>query len=124
MADFVHQKAKECGPGAVGGLLSDLKMLSAFESAAGWDEPKLMDKAFSSVSWEDPMVATALPRYRYLASSGATRSRVDYAFNALIPRPADPKDAKQAMMHTWLKARLFAIDTQQPFDFNPFSEGK
>lgn len=120
MTDWVTAKAAELGPNATGGLLSDLKMIAAFESAAQWDEPKLMDKAFNAVSWEDPFVATALPKY--LAASGANRSRVDYAFNALIPRPPDARDGKQAMMHTWLKARLFAIDSQFPFQLNPYSE--
>ncbi|CAD7927748.1 unnamed protein product [Amoebophrya sp. A120] len=119
MADqYVADKAKAVGPGAVGGLLSDLKMMAAFESAAQWDEAKLMDKAFSALSWEDPLVASALPKY--LASSGATRSRVDYAFNALVPKPPSVTDGKQAMMHTWLKARLFAIDSQQPFELSPY----
>merc|ERR1719337_606262 len=36
---------------------------AAFQSAAEWDEPALMDKAFSSISWDDPMVAKALPKY-------------------------------------------------------------
>ena len=60
---------------------------------------------------------------RYLASSGATRSRVDYAFNALVPKPPKATEGKQAMIHTWLKARLFAIDSQQPFEFNPYMAG-
>ena len=33
----MKQKLEQAGPGAVGGLLSDLKMLSAYESASRWD---------------------------------------------------------------------------------------
>ena len=39
--------AQKTPPNAVGGLLSDLKMVAAYESAANWDEPKLMEKAFN-----------------------------------------------------------------------------
>ena len=37
MADYVKSKCAEAGPNAVGGLLSDLKMISAYNSAANWD---------------------------------------------------------------------------------------
>merc|ERR1719215_997096 len=90
-------------PKAVEGLVSDLKMLAAFETAADWREPGAMDKAFKAFSWDDSAVQAALPEY--LASTGAARARVDYAFNAMVPRPAEHTDAKQAMMHTWLKAQ-------------------
>ena len=102
---------------AVGGLLSDLKMITAYQSAAQWDEPKLMEKAFNSLSWEDPAVASALPKY--MMASAPERQRVDYAFNALIPKPPCNQDPKQAMMNTWLKARLFSVDSKVPFDFQP-----
>ena len=58
-----------------------------------------MDKAFNSLSWEDGEVSSALPAY--LKASGASRARVDYAFNALVPRPPCNQDGKQAMMHAW-----------------------
>eukprot|EP00746_Dinoflagellata_sp_MGD_P164369 gnl/MRDRNA2_/MRDRNA2_92960_c0_seq1.p1 gnl/MRDRNA2_/MRDRNA2_92960_c0~~gnl/MRDRNA2_/MRDRNA2_92960_c0_seq1.p1 ORF type:complete len:124 (-),score=23.53 gnl/MRDRNA2_/MRDRNA2_92960_c0_seq1:69-440(-) len=107
-------------PKAVSSLVSDMKMVVAYETAADWQEPKAMQNAFEGVSWEDPSVAAAMPRY--LSATGADRAKVDYAFNAMIPRPADPKDVKQTMMHTWLKARLFSYNALYPFDFNPYSK--
>lgn len=50
-------------------------------------------------------MAAALPKYMSVGTGGA-KARVDYAFNSLIPRPADPKDVKQTMMHNWLKVRI------------------
>eukprot|EP00927_Polykrikos_kofoidii_P051798 TRINITY_DN4558_c0_g2_i1.p1 TRINITY_DN4558_c0_g2~~TRINITY_DN4558_c0_g2_i1.p1 ORF type:complete len:129 (+),score=25.62 TRINITY_DN4558_c0_g2_i1:56-388(+) len=104
-------------PMAVQSLLGDLKMLSAYETAADWREAKAMDAAFNAMSWDDSAVKTALPEY--LASTGAERAKVDYAFNAMVPRPPQSIDGKQAMMHTWLKARLFSYNKSFPFQFNP-----
>merc|ERR1712113_384548 len=95
-------------PKAVESLVSDMKMIVAYETAADWREPKAMDSAFNAVSWDDRCVKEALPEY--LASGGAERSKVDQAFNAMMPKPAESIDPKQAMMHTWLKARLFAYN--------------
>jgi hypothetical protein len=57
-----------------------------------------------------------------MEAGGAVRARVNYAFNVICPRPADPSDARQAMMHSWLKARLYSIDCQVPFNFNPYDQ--
>merc|ERR1740124_38710 len=111
-ADWREPKALKAESIAFGSLM---KMVVAYETAADWREPKAMDAAFNAISWDDPKVQSALPDY--LACSGAERQKVDYAFNAMIPRlPADI-DGKQAMMHTWLKARLFSYNKQFPFEF-------
>eukprot|EP00929_Paragymnodinium_shiwhaense_P071390 TRINITY_DN3629_c0_g2_i1.p2 TRINITY_DN3629_c0_g2~~TRINITY_DN3629_c0_g2_i1.p2 ORF type:complete len:112 (+),score=39.34 TRINITY_DN3629_c0_g2_i1:68-403(+) len=107
------------GPQAVQRLVGDLKMLAAYETAADWREAKAADAAFNALSWDDEAVKTALPEY--LASTGADRAKVDYAFNALVPRPPQSIDGKQAMMHTWLKARLFSYNKAFPFQLNPYS---
>ncbi|CAK0888292.1 unnamed protein product [Prorocentrum cordatum] len=105
-------------PKAVQSLISDLKMLAAYETAADWREPKAMESAFQAVSWDDAAVAKAVPDY--LASTGAERAKVDYAFNALVPRPPQDIDGKQAAIHTWLKARLFTYNKAFPFQFGPY----
>jgi len=90
-----------------------MKMIVAYETAADWREPKAMDSAFNALSWDDQCVKAALPEY--LASSGTDRAKVDTAFNAMIPKPAEAIDPKQAMMHTWMKARLFSYNKSFPF---------
>merc|ERR1712217_563639 len=105
-------------PKAVESLVSDLKMLAAYETAADWRENKAMDAAFGAISWDDALVKTALPEY--LTSSGEDRAKVDYAFNAMVPRPPEAIDGKQAAMHTWIKARLFSYNKALPFQFNPY----
>merc|ERR1712066_927579 len=107
-------------PNAVQSLVSDLKMLAAYETAADWREQKAMDSAFSAISWDDPLVKASLPEY--LASTGAERAKVDYAFNAMVPRPAEDIDGRQAIIHTWIKARLFSYNKAFPFQFNPYSK--
>eukprot|EP00413_Alexandrium_margalefii_P009079 CAMPEP_0204528112 /NCGR_PEP_ID=MMETSP0661-20131031/9345_1 /ASSEMBLY_ACC=CAM_ASM_000606 /TAXON_ID=109239 /ORGANISM="Alexandrium margalefi, Strain AMGDE01CS-322" /LENGTH=117 /DNA_ID=CAMNT_0051534069 /DNA_START=129 /DNA_END=482 /DNA_ORIENTATION=- len=107
-------------PKAVESLVSDLKMLAAYETAADWREQRAMDGAFAAVSWDDAHVKAALPEY--VASSGADRAKVDYAFNALVPRPPADIDGKQAAMHTWIKARLFSYNKAFPFQFNPYTK--
>ena len=102
-------------PKAVQSLVSDLKMLAAYETASNWKEQRAMDAAFSAVSWDDFSVKTALPEY--VASSAADRAKVDYAFNAMVRRPAEDANGKQAAIHTWIKARLFAYNKAFPFDF-------
>merc|ERR1719215_1056758 len=105
---------------AVQGLVSDLKMLAAFETAADWREQSAMDGAFSAISWDDASVKAALPQY--LAASGSERAKVDYAFNALVPRPAESIDGRQAIIHTWIKARMFSYNQAYPFQFNPYAK--
>merc|ERR1712039_739508 len=107
-------------PQAVAGLVSDLKMLAAFETAAEWREKGAMDGAFAALSWDDAAVKAALPQY--LASTGSERSKVDYAFNALVPRPAEGIDGRQAIIHTWIKARLFSYNKAFTFQFNPYAK--
>ncbi|PHJ17219.1 hypothetical protein CSUI_008961 [Cystoisospora suis] len=68
-------------------LLSDMKMLAAYEAAGDWQEPKAMEAAFNNFSWSDPEVLKALPEY--LASKGEQKRRVDFAYTALCPRPRD-----------------------------------
>ena len=58
-----------------------------------------MEKAFNAISWEDGEVGSALPKF--VSSSGAAKSRVEYAFNALVPKPPAADSGPQAMMHTW-----------------------
>mmetsp|Transcript_90224 Transcript_90224/g.258168 ORF Transcript_90224/g.258168 Transcript_90224/m.258168 type:complete len:112 (-) Transcript_90224:57-392(-) len=106
-------------PKAVAGLVADLKMLAAFETAADWREQKAMEAAFSAISWHDAAVKAALPEY--LAASSAERAKVDYAFNAMVPRPPQDIDGRQAVMHTWIKARMFSYNKAFPFQFNPYS---
>eukprot|EP00928_Gymnodinium_smaydae_P090645 TRINITY_DN74410_c0_g1_i1.p1 TRINITY_DN74410_c0_g1~~TRINITY_DN74410_c0_g1_i1.p1 ORF type:complete len:129 (+),score=35.61 TRINITY_DN74410_c0_g1_i1:57-389(+) len=106
-------------PAAVERLVGDLKMLAAYETAADWREEKAMEGAFNALSWDDAAVKAALPEY--LNATGADRAKVDYAFNALVPRPAQSIDGKQAMMHTWLKARLFTYNKAFPFQFSPYT---
>eukprot|EP00416_Gambierdiscus_australes_P032413 CAMPEP_0171091998 /NCGR_PEP_ID=MMETSP0766_2-20121228/35443_1 /TAXON_ID=439317 /ORGANISM="Gambierdiscus australes, Strain CAWD 149" /LENGTH=137 /DNA_ID=CAMNT_0011550189 /DNA_START=60 /DNA_END=470 /DNA_ORIENTATION=- len=105
-------------PKAVETLIADMKMLAAFETAADWREQKAMDAAFAAISWDDPCVKTALPAY--LSASSEERAKVDYAFNAMVPRPPANIDGKQAAMHTWIKARLFSYNKAFPFQFNPY----
>eukprot|EP00401_Gymnodinium_catenatum_P013498 CAMPEP_0117485872 /NCGR_PEP_ID=MMETSP0784-20121206/15186_1 /TAXON_ID=39447 /ORGANISM="" /LENGTH=111 /DNA_ID=CAMNT_0005280467 /DNA_START=77 /DNA_END=412 /DNA_ORIENTATION=- len=106
-------------PQAVQRLVADLKMLAAYETAADWRETKAMESSFNAMSWDDPLVKAALPEY--LGATGPERMKVDYAFNALVPRPPQNIDGKQAMMHTWLKARLFSYNKAFPFQLNPFA---
>mmetsp|Transcript_16040 Transcript_16040/g.23899 ORF Transcript_16040/g.23899 Transcript_16040/m.23899 type:complete len:118 (-) Transcript_16040:88-441(-) len=107
-------------PKAVQSLVSDLKMLAAYETAADWRETRAMDSAFSALSWDDAAVKAALPEY--MGSSGSERAKVDYAFNALVPRPPADIDGKQAAMHAWIKARLFTYNKAFPFQFNPYTK--
>jgi len=79
-----------------------------------------MDSAFNAISWDDPVVQAALPKY--LEATGSDKAKVDYAFNALVPKPAADIDGRQAMMQTWLKARLFSTNQAFPFQFNPYLE--
>eukprot|EP00918_Siedleckia_nematoides_P022108 GHVU01047574.1.p1 GENE.GHVU01047574.1~~GHVU01047574.1.p1 ORF type:complete len:140 (-),score=25.73 GHVU01047574.1:411-830(-) len=106
-------------PRAVDSLVSDMKMYTAYETAADFHEADSMKKAFDCMSWDDSRVLKALPQY--LASSGEQKARVDYAFNALYPRPASHTDPKQALMQGWIKARLFYYDSVAPFQFNPYA---
>ena len=46
------------------------------------------------MSWDDGAVKDALPEY--LAATGADRATVDSAFNAMVPRPPQDIDGKQA----------------------------
>jgi len=59
---------------------------------------------------------------KYLEATGPDRTKVDYAFNALCPRPAQDIDGRQAIMHTWIKARLFSYNKAFPFQFNPYTK--
>lgn len=100
-------------------LLSDMKMLAAYEAAGDWQEPKAMEAAFNNFSWSDSEVLKALPEY--LASKGEQKRRVDFAYTALCPRPVDAKDPKQTLMTLWLKARLFSYDQKHPFNLSPYA---
>ncbi|EPR60219.1 hypothetical protein TGPRC2_214930 [Toxoplasma gondii TgCatPRC2] len=100
-------------------LLGDLKLLAAYDSAAGWQEPKAMESAFQSLSWDDADVLKALPQY--LNCRGEQKRRVDFAYAALCPRPVDEKDPKQTLMSLWMKARLFSYDQKHPFVLSPFA---
>eukprot|EP00428_Durinskia_dybowskii_P008650 CAMPEP_0170282108 /NCGR_PEP_ID=MMETSP0116_2-20130129/41076_1 /TAXON_ID=400756 /ORGANISM="Durinskia baltica, Strain CSIRO CS-38" /LENGTH=127 /DNA_ID=CAMNT_0010533455 /DNA_START=61 /DNA_END=442 /DNA_ORIENTATION=+ len=102
------------GKGAVARLVSDLKMLAAFEAASDWGEGKAMDRAFSAVSWDDTKVQAALPEY--LAARGADRAKVDYAFASMVSRPPREEDHRHEMIHTWLKARLWLYNKAHPFE--------
>jgi len=113
VATFLASFAMAC-PKAVERLVSDMKMIAAYETAADWREQKAMDSAFNALSWDDQCVKEALPEY--LASSGAERIKVDSAFNQMMPKPAESIDPKQAMMHTWFKARLFSYNKAFPFE--------
>eukprot|EP00439_Symbiodinium_sp_Y106_P079981 s561_g18.t1 len=104
-------------PKAVQQLVSDLKMMAAYDAAADWGEAKAMDGAYAAMSWDDAAVKAALPEY--LKSSGEERAKVDYAFSALILRPPQTTDVRQAAMQTWIKARLFTYNKVLPFDFSP-----
>ena len=86
MADELKKMMGLCGPRATESLISDLKMLNAYDTAAEWQEPKAMGLAFNAMSWEDGSVATALPQY--MQSAGPARARVDYAFNAMVQQAA------------------------------------
>ncbi|CAL1145120.1 unnamed protein product [Cladocopium goreaui] len=105
-------------PKAVQNLVADLKMLAAFETAAEWRETKAMDGAFAALSWDDSTVKAAMPEY--LNATGEDRAKVDYAFNALVPRQPEDVDPRQAVMHTWIKARLFTYNKAFPFKFSPY----
>eukprot|EP00913_Durusdinium_trenchii_P021862 g20542.t1 len=105
-------------PKAVQGLVSDLKMLAAYETAAEWSETKAMDGAFAALSWDDSAVKAAMPEY--LKSTGEERMKAHYAFNALVPRSSPDADPRQAVMHTWIKARLFTYNKAFPFKFSPY----
>ncbi|CAE8612267.1 unnamed protein product [Polarella glacialis] len=107
-------------PQAVQRLVADLKMLAAYETAADWRETNAKEAAFASISWDDSAVKAALPEY--LAATGEDRAKVDYAFNALVPRPPQGIDGQQAVMHTWLKARLFSYNKAFPFQFSPYAQ--
>ncbi|CEL98677.1 unnamed protein product [Vitrella brassicaformis CCMP3155] len=116
---FVTAELAKQKPAAVERLISDLKMIVAYETAADWQEEQAMKMAFNAFSWDDVNVVKALPEY--LKSTGSQRARVDYAFNVLMPRPAHTTDVKQSMMALWLKARLFSYDKHFPFQFNPYA---
>ncbi|CAK9052347.1 Hypothetical protein SCF082_LOCUS28648 [Durusdinium trenchii] len=120
MAQMATQVGSMLGqdPKAVQGLVSDLKMLAAYETAAEWSETKAMDGAFAALSWDDSAVKAAMPEY--LKSTGEERMKVDYAFNALVPRSSPDADPRQAVMHTWIKARLFTYNKAFPFKFSPY----
>lgn len=94
-------------------------MAVAYQTANEWQEPQCMNAAFDALSWEDPYVLAALPRY--LRASPIQRLRVDHAYHALFPTPPHPHDAKRGMMQLWIKARLFSYDEKAPFQFNPYS---
>eukprot|EP00922_Rhytidocystis_sp_ex-Travisia-forbesii_P041320 GHVS01061675.1.p1 GENE.GHVS01061675.1~~GHVS01061675.1.p1 ORF type:complete len:107 (-),score=8.09 GHVS01061675.1:659-979(-) len=79
-------------PSAVSRLIGDLKMSVAYRTANEWHEAEAMEKAFNSISWDDPAVLAAVPRY--LKSTGPQRARVDYAYNGMFPTPTNPKDVK------------------------------
>eukprot|EP00916_Digyalum_oweni_P014138 GHVL01023188.1.p1 GENE.GHVL01023188.1~~GHVL01023188.1.p1 ORF type:complete len:128 (+),score=21.49 GHVL01023188.1:23-406(+) len=115
----LRDQIKNIPPYSVDGLISDMKMFVAYESAADWKEEGAMKKAFDSLSWDDPHVKRCLPLY--LKSTGTQRARVDYAYNVICPRTVDPRDPNRAMMSLWLKARLFSYDSQFPFQLNPYA---
>eukprot|EP01067_Filipodium_phascolosomae_P008207 Filipodium_phascolosomae@DN6918_c0_g1_i1.p1 len=139
----IASQVGKIAPNAVARLLADLKMLVAYESAADWDEGEAMQRAFEAFSWDDTNVQRALTKYVNItttndngmnhSSSGAdinnssseimARSRVEYAYNALCPRPIDPRDPNRLMMGMWLKARLYYYDSQYPFQLNPYGRG-
>ena len=106
-------------PQAVASLMSDLKMMCAYETACDWMEPAAADAAFNKISWHDHRVAASVAKY--YSAPAEQKARVDYAFNTLCPKPADKKDVRQAMMHTWLKARLLSYDALHPFQFNMYA---
>merc|ERR1712224_689004 len=74
-------------PQAVASLMSDLKMMCAYETACEWMEPAAADAAFNKISWHDNNVSAAVAKY--YAAPPETKARIDYAFNALRPKPAD-----------------------------------
>mmetsp|Transcript_96083 Transcript_96083/g.200722 ORF Transcript_96083/g.200722 Transcript_96083/m.200722 type:complete len:108 (+) Transcript_96083:56-379(+) len=100
---------------AVAKLQGDLKLLAAFEAAAEWKEQASMERAFRAISWDDPQVKAVLPEY--VLASPADRAKVDYAFGALVPRAPQGDDPREAVIHTWIKARLFAYNKVAPFKF-------
>jgi len=102
-------------PHATVHLLSDLKMLSAYDTAKKWVQPKAQQLAFNAFTWEDKKVSKALPEY--LSASAEEKQRVEFAFKHLVPTPADPADAQQTQMHNWLKSRLFTYDKDFPFEY-------
>lgn len=69
---------------AVESLVSDLKMVVAYDTAADWQEPKAMESAFNALSWEDthleydriPLVAVVLRMWCTFFSYESHASRI------------------------------------------------
>lgn len=99
-------------------LISDLKMMTAYEMSSEWKDTNLMNECFNNFSWYDSRILKNIQNY--LNADDAERSKIEYAFNTLFPKPIDVKDTKLNMMSLWLKSRIHYNNTFFPLRLSPY----
>lgn len=99
-------------------LISDLKMLTAYEMSSEWKDTNLMNECFNNFSWYDSRILKNIQNY--LNADDTERSKIEYAFNTLFPKPIDTKDTKLNMMSLWLKSRIHYNNTFFPLRLSPY----
>ncbi|KAI4837882.1 ATP synthase-associated protein [Plasmodium brasilianum] len=85
-------------------LLGDLKMMTAYEMSSEWKDTNMMNECFNNFSWFDSRILKNIQNY--LNADDVERSKIDYAYNTLFPKPIDIKDTKLNMMSLWIKSRI------------------
>ncbi|CAD2086911.1 conserved Plasmodium protein, unknown function [Plasmodium vinckei] len=99
-------------------LLGDLKMMTAYEMSSEWKDTNMMNECFNNFSWFDSRILKNIQNY--LNADEVERSKIDYAYNALFPKPIDIKDTKLNMMSLWIKSRIHYNNTFFPLHLSEY----
>ncbi|SBS81501.1 conserved Plasmodium protein, unknown function [Plasmodium ovale] len=99
-------------------LLGDLKMMTAYEMSSEWKDTNMMNECFNNFSWFDSRILKNIQNY--LNADEVERSKIDYAYNTLFPKPIDIKDTKLNMMSLWIKSRIHYNNTFFPMQLSPY----
>ncbi|CZT98498.1 hypothetical protein PFAG_02925 [Plasmodium falciparum Santa Lucia] len=99
-------------------LLGDLKMMTAYEMSSEWKDTNMMNECFNNFSWFDSRILRNMQNY--LNADDVEKSKIDYAYNTLFPKPIDIKDTKLNMMALWIKSRIHYNNTFFPLQLSPY----
>ncbi|KEG01230.1 conserved Plasmodium protein, unknown function [Plasmodium vinckei vinckei] len=99
-------------------LIGDLKMMTAYEMSSEWKDTNMMNECFNNFSWFDSRILKNIQNY--LNADEVERSKIDYAYNALFPKPIDIKDTKLNMMSLWIKSRIHYNNTFFPLHLSEY----
>ncbi|SCO66183.1 conserved Plasmodium protein, unknown function [Plasmodium vivax] len=114
----VEEEKKNLNGNNLNLLLGDLKMMTAYQMSSEWNDTNMMNECFNSFSWFDSRVLKNVQNY--LSADEVERSKIDYAYNCLFPKPLDVKDTKMNMMSLWIKSRIHYNSSFFPLQLSPY----